>query len=146
MTSFRISSKLIQAAILCCGVCSMAFSQSFLTELQSEHNPIKRSNMALTFANSAFENAHDFYGKGEFDQGDAQLENMTKALNECVASLAIARKARLYKKAEMNVADLQRRMQGLLDDIQLQRRGWAEQTARRLDEIHDKLLEGVMRK
>lgn len=146
MSRLRISSKLIRAAILFCGVCSLAFSQSFLAELQSEHNPIKRSNMALTFADSAFQTAHEFYSKGEFDQGDAQLEYMTKALNACVASLAIARKGRFYKKAEMNVADLQRRMQGLLDDIQLPRRGWAEQTARRLDEIHDKLLEGVMRK
>jgi hypothetical protein len=44
------------------------------------------------------------------------------------------------------VALLQRRMQGLLDDIALQQRGWAEYTQRKLDKLHDKLLDGVMRK
>ena len=71
---------------------------------------------------------------------------MTKALDACLGSLEVAHKARYYKKAEIRVALLQRRMSGLLDDIELPRRGWAEQTSRKLDEIHDKLLAGAMRK
>jgi len=144
--SVVVSKRLIETGFLFLACCSIAFSQSFLAELRSEHNPVKRSTMALSFADIAFENAHEFYTNGDFEKGDAQLEYMTNALNECVASLAIARKGRFYKKAELNVADLQRRLQGLLDDIALPRRGWAEQTSRRLDDIHDKLLDGVMRK
>jgi hypothetical protein len=71
---------------------------------------------------------------------------MTTALNECVQSLVRARKAKFYKKAELKVSNLQRRLDGILLDLQLQERGWAEYTQRRLDEIHDKLLSGVMRK
>jgi hypothetical protein len=41
---------------------------------------------------------------------------------------------------------LQRRMASLLDDIDLPRRGWAEQTNRELETIHDRLLAGAMRK
>jgi hypothetical protein len=37
-------------------------------------------------------------------------------------------------------------MKGLVDDLSIQQRGWAEYTERKLDDIHDKLLEGVMRK
>ncbi len=146
MNAFIKSGRLIEAGLLIAACASTAFSQSFLAELQLERNPVKRSTMALNFADTAFDNARDFYTKGEFDKGDAQLEDMTHALHECVVSLGAAHKARFYKKAELNVASLQRRMQGLLDDISVQRRGWAEQTSRRLDEIHDKLLDGVMRK
>jgi hypothetical protein len=86
------------------------------------------------------------YAKGEIQKGDAALENMTSALNSCVDSLAVMNKARLYKKAELKVAYLQRRMTSLKEEVDVQQRGWAEFTARKLEEIHDKVLAGVMRK
>ncbi len=126
---------------------SSCYAQSFIAELKTtEHNPARRSEKALVLADSAFDNARDFYNKGEVDKGDAQLDDMTKALDFCVESLQEARKAKYYKKAELKVALLQRRMSSLLDDIDVQERGWAEQTNRALDQIHDKLLAGVMKK
>ncbi|MBV8809297.1 MAG: hypothetical protein JO033_11545 [Acidobacteriaceae bacterium] len=125
---------------------SCAPAQSFIAELSTEHDPGRRSQRALVLADSAFDDARDYYNKGDFDKGDASLEAMTGALNVCVESLQAARKAKFYKKAEMNVALLQRRMSSLLEDIDLQERGWAEQTNRTLDQIHDKLLAGVMGK
>jgi hypothetical protein len=121
-------------------------AQSFLTELQSQHDPGKRSDMALNFATESFDMARDYYVKGEIQKGDAALENMTSALNSCVDSLAVMNKARLYKKAELKVAYLQRRMASLQEEVNIQQRGWAEFTARKLEEIHDKVLAGVMRK
>jgi DNA gyrase/topoisomerase IV subunit B len=138
--------RLVEVTLLIVTCASVVRAQSLLSELKAEHDPGRRSELALDFADTAFDSAHNFYNKGEIDKGDAQLEDMTNALNECVVSLAVAHKAKFYKKAELKVAYLQRRMQGLLDDIQLQQRGWAEQTQRKLDEIHDKLLDGVMRK
>ncbi len=129
--------------LICGGVME---AQSFLAELRAEHNPAKRSEMALAFADEAFDNARELYGKGQIQAGDAQLENMTNVLRECVASLQEAHKSRYYKKAELKVASLQRRLQGLLDDLSVEQRGWAEYTGRKLDEIHDKLLNGVMGK
>ncbi|HEX4773813.1 MAG TPA: hypothetical protein VH351_23470 [Bryobacteraceae bacterium] len=123
-----------------------ASAQSFLTELRAEPNMARRAEKALQLANSAFEGAHELYDKGRVHEGDAQLDDMTAALNECVQSLEQIHKPALYKKAELNVATLQRKMNGLLDDIALQERGWAEYTSRKLEGIHDKLLEGVMRK
>jgi len=123
-----------------------AAQQSFMTELEAERDPARRSEKALMFADTAFDNARAFYTKGEIKNGDAELEKMTNALKECVGSLERARKARFYKKAELKVAFLQRRMQGLLEDLSVQERGWAEYTQRKLDEIHDKLMDGVMRK
>jgi hypothetical protein len=123
-----------------------ASAQSVLAELKTEHNPSKRSEMALTFADQLFDNAKDSYGKGEITKGDADLESMTKVLNACIESLAAANKSKSYKRAEMKVAHLQRRLSDLVNDMSIQERGWAEYTSRKLDEIHDKLLNGVMRR
>ena len=68
------------------------------------------------------------------------------ALNECVSSLQAAHKSKFFKKPELRVALLQRRLQTLLDDIGIEERGWAEYTARKLNEVHDKLLSGAMGK
>jgi hypothetical protein len=124
----------------------MAASQSLISEIKAEHDPAKRSEKALSFADMEFDSAREDYNKGLIHKGDADLEEMMTALEECLASLDTARKAKYYKKAEMNVALLQRRMQALLEDIALQERGWAEYTQRTLDQLHDKLLDGVMRK
>jgi hypothetical protein len=125
---------------------SLVNSQSSLADLKAEHDPAKRCKKALIFAGVAFDNADEFYAKGEIEKGDAQLEYMTNALNECVGSLTAARKPTLYKKTELKVAYVQRRMQGLLDGIAVQNRGWAEYTERKVEEIHDRLLAGVMNK
>ena len=125
---------------------SLPAQEALLTELRSEHDPFKRSDKALTFADTLFEQARDFYDKGDVHSGDAQLENMTKALKECVQSLTSANKSRYFKKAELHVATLQRRMQGLVDDLSLNDRGWAEFTQRKMDEIHEELLLGAMKK
>jgi hypothetical protein len=125
---------------------SVLNAQSFLPDLRAVRDPAKRSERALAFADAAFDNARGFYAKGEIENGDAQLDDMTSALTECVRSLAVARKPQLYKKAELKVAFLQRHMQALVSDIELQKRGWAVYTERKLDEIHDKLLDGVIRK
>ena len=137
---------LVQLSLLFATFVATGCAQSSLSELKAQHDPGKRSEMALNFADSAFDNARDFYSKGEIDKGDAQLEDMTNALNECVVSAETAHKARFFKKAEQNVALLQRRIKTLMDDLEFQKRGWAEYTNRKLEEIHDKLLAGVMAK
>jgi site-specific recombinase len=143
---FRRQNGMYSAALLLCLLACGASAQSLLADLTLEHDPLRRSDKALEFAGAAFDNARVFYTRGEIEKGDAELDDMTKALNQCVASLQVAHKSKFYKKAELKVAYLQRRMQGLMDDIELQKRGWAEYTQRKLDEIHEKLLDGVMRK
>jgi hypothetical protein len=121
-------------------------AQSTITELKAEHDPVRRSEKAVTLAEQSFDNARTFYDKGEIQRGDAQLEVMMNALNECASSLDLVHKSKFYKKPEMRVAYLQRRLSGLLEDLGIQERGWAEYTQRKLEEVHDKLLDGVMRK
>ncbi len=128
-------------------LCGAAGAQSLVTTtINQERDPGKRSELALSLADESFDNARGFYGKGATEKGDAALENMTTALDVCVQSLAVSNKVKFYKRAELKVAYLQRRMSGLLEELSVSERGWAEQTKRRLEEIHDKILDGVMRK
>ena len=136
----------MQLSLLAAAVAVSASAQSFLAELNSEHDPGKRAEMALSFADELFDSARTDYQKGDVHDGDAMLDKMTAALKACVDSVAVANKPKFYKKAEMKVATLQRRLSGLMDDISVTERGWAEQTSRRVEEIHSKLLDGVMRK
>ncbi len=138
--------RLFGLSLLFAACASVVSAQSLLEDLKAEPNPATRSKMALAIAEAAFDHAHGFYGEGEIDNGNAQLEDMTNALNVAVSSLAAAHKWPLNKKVELKVARLQRRLQGLVDDISLPQRGWAEYTERKLDEIHDRLLEQVIKK
>jgi DNA gyrase/topoisomerase IV subunit B len=140
------ASKLIQFALLFVIISSVMHAQSLLGEINQEHNPGKRAELALSLADESFDDARGFYDKGAMEKGDAALENMTNALNACVQSLAVSNKPKFYKRAELKVAYLQRRMNDLLEEMSVQRRGWAEQTKRRLEAIHDKILNGVMSK
>jgi DNA gyrase/topoisomerase IV subunit B len=123
-----------------------AWGQSFIAEIKAEHDPGKRVQMALDFADQSFDTARDYYNKGFIHKGDEHLDYMTAALRECLDALQESHKAKFYKKAEMNVADLERRLGDLVTDISVPDRGWAEYTSRKVDELHDKMLEGVMRK
>jgi hypothetical protein len=138
--------RLVELSLLILTFASSVSAQSFLAELNLEHDPAKRSELALTYAGELFDSARDLYHKGEIEKADAELESMTKALNACIDSLAAANKARFYKKAELRVAAMQRRLAGVTENLGIQERGWAEYTGRKLEEIHDKLLNGVMRK
>jgi hypothetical protein len=138
--------RVLELSLLILAFAGTVPGQSFLAELKMQHDPAKRSEMALGFADELFDNAQSSYGKGQISKGDADLESMTKALNACLDSLAAANKSRSYKKAELKVAYLQRRLSDLVNNMGIQERGWAEYTSRKLDEIHDKLLNGVMRK
>ena len=140
------STQMLGLGMLIVAFAGSVSAQSFLAELKTERNPSKRSEMALTFADQLFDNAKDSYGKGEISKGDADLESMTKVLNACLESLVTANKSKSYKKAELKVAHLQRRLSDLVNDMNISERGWAEYTSRKLDEIHDKLLNGVMRR
>jgi hypothetical protein len=125
----------------------MAAQLSADQRLQAESNPRKRAELALICASNAFDDATRFYEKGDVHQGDAELDDMTKDLNECLGSLREAHKGgNSYQKAELKVASLQRRLHDLIANIAIANRGWAEQTERAVDGIHDQLLLGAMKR
>jgi hypothetical protein len=123
-----------------------AQSKSAVESVNSEPDPSRRADRALSLAETAFTDARAAYDKGQIKAGDQHLDEMIKLLNVCTASLDAAHKSRNYRPAEIRVKSLMRRMKTLIVDLSVDDRGWAEYTARQLDEIHDKLLSGAMKK
>jgi hypothetical protein len=121
-------------------------SKSAVESVNSEPDPSRRADRALSLAETAFNDARAGYDKGQIKLGDQHLDEMIKLLNVCTASLEAAHKSHNYKAAEIRVKSLMRRMKTLIDDLSVDDRGWAEYTARQLEEIHDKLLSGAMKK
>jgi hypothetical protein len=114
--------------------------------LNSEPDPSRRAERAVSLAEGAFAEARVEYDKSQIKTGDQHLDEMIKLLNVCVSSLEAAHKSRNYRPAEIRVKGLMRRMKTLIGDLSVDDRGWAEYTARQLEGIHDKLLSGAMKK
>ncbi len=92
--------KLIEWTIIFSFV-SCASAQSFMAELTTEHDPGRRSQKALLLADSAFDNARDYYNKGDVNKGDASLDNMTQALTACIESLQQAQKGEILQESRV---------------------------------------------
>src|SRR5947209_20269584 len=88
-------------------------------DVKEERDPARRSDKYLAAAETAFDSARTAYTKDNAHEGDADLDEMMSDLQNCVAALDSAHKSRLYKRAEMRVATLQRRLQSLLDEISI---------------------------
>ncbi len=137
--------KLLQSALFVLMAAQLTFGRQ-IPELDSEPDLVKRSQRALVMADSFFEDARQAYTSNEIKKGDTRLEEMTKALNVCVAALNAVHKSRLFKPAEMRVMTLSRRLHTLVGDLSVDDRGWAEYTERQVEAVHEKLLLGVMKK
>jgi hypothetical protein len=114
--------------------------------IENISDPARRADRALFVAENSFNDARAAYDRGQIKLGDRHLDEMIQQLDLCLSALEAKHKSRSYKSAEIHVAGLMRRLRALIDDLSVDDRGWAEYTARRLADIHDKLLNGVMRK
>jgi hypothetical protein len=123
-----------------------ATGESLPPEVTSERNPGKRSEIAIDFADKAFDQARSFYQSGDIAHGESQLNLVATLADECFTSAQESHKAKYYKRDEMKVSTLTRRVRSFADDLGYEQREKASLLASHLDEIHDKLLRGVMGK
>ena len=86
------------------------------------------------------------YLAGNSKQGDSDMQAVETLADECLSSVEQANKYRYWKRAELKVRQLTRRVETLSDDLGYDERGKAQELRAHLDRIHDKLLAGVMRK
>jgi uncharacterized protein YciU (UPF0263 family) len=115
-------------------------------EVRAEHNPGKRSEVAIELADRSVDQARAYFAAGDVKRGDSELALIGSLANECYNSTLEAHKSKYWQRAEMKVAALHRRIHSLLEELDFEERGKAAELAAQLDEIHDKLLAGVMGK
>lgn len=115
-------------------------------EVLSEHNPGRRSEIAVDTADRSVDQARADYKAGRQRQGEEELDLISRLADECLSSTEEAHKSKYWKKSEMRIAALNRRVRSFADELDYDQRDKANKLAAHLDSIHDKLLAGVMRK
>ena len=128
-------------------VLALAFD---LASVKSEPNLEKRSELALTNANTALDSARDAYGQGDLDKTQANLDEVLDSVDIAYQALSDTgkdpRKDRFFKRAELRTRELIRRLEGLGQTMSIADRGTVDKVRDRVSQIHDNLLKGIMSK
>src|SRR5262245_36578165 len=93
-----------------------------LAAVKSEPNLEKRSDRALDNANVALDAARDAYNNGDYDQSQAQLDEVGASVDLAYESLTQTgkdprRSPKWFKRAELRTRELLRRLEGLRDTV-----------------------------
>lgn len=125
---------------------SLSASSDLPVEVTGERNPGKRSEIAIDAAERSLDQARAHYQAGQEQQGEDQLDLISKLADECLSSTEQARKSKFWKKSELRIAALNRRVRSFAEELSYNQRDKANQLAAHLDSVHEKLLAGVMKK
>lgn len=121
-----------------------------IAALKSEPDLEKRSELALANADHQVDAARDAYQGGDLKKMEVALEEIRDSVNLSAESLEQAHKKarnnKYYKRAELKVRALLRRLSGLRDEVSVEDRTQIEAVRQRLQEVHDQLLAQIMSK
>ncbi|MGI8742911.1 MAG: hypothetical protein ACR2NN_10140 [Bryobacteraceae bacterium] len=121
-----------------------------IAALKSEPDLEKRSELALANADRQVDAARDAYQGGDLKRMQAALEEIRDSVNLSAESLEQAHKKarnnKYYKRAELKVRALLRRLSGFHDEVSAEDRKEIEAVRQRLQEVHDQLLAQIMSK
>lgn len=123
---------------------------SSLSDVKTEPNPEKRSELALQNANRAIDDARAAYDAGDMPKTDAQLNEVRESVNVSLEALESSgkkpRNSKYYKHAEIRLREMLRRLSGFRDEMSVEDRKPLDDAAARLQEVHDRLLSAIMSK
>ncbi len=110
----------------------------------------KRSELALANADRQVDVAREAYRGGELKKMEAALDELRESANLSLESLKQANKKarnnKYYKRAELKIRALLRRLSGLRDEVGLDDRKPVEAVRERLQEVHEQVLVSIMSK
>lgn len=122
-----------------------------LAALKSDPNLEKRSDKALQYAALDVDEARDSYNAGKVREAKQALQEVREAVDFSYESLKETGKdprkhSKYFKRAEVKLRELLRRLHGLSDEWSVVDRPAFEPVVTRLQEVHDELLTGIMGK
>jgi hypothetical protein len=119
-----------------------------LAALKSEPDPNRRSELALLHADEKIDEAKQAYEAGNESAEAAAIQEVSDSVALCYSSLEQAhgapRKSRYYKRAELRVSALMRRLNGFRDEVSFDFRPHVDEALKKLSDIHDELLTDIM--
>jgi hypothetical protein len=121
-----------------------------VSSIKTEPNLERRSDLAIENANLAIDNARAAYQAGDTKKTEAQLNEVRESVDLSLESLENSRKKPRnnshYKKAELRIGKLLRRLSGFRDEMSVDDRKPLDDVVTRLQEVHDRLLSEIMSK
>ncbi len=121
-----------------------------LAAVKSEPDLNRRSELALTLADEAIDEARQAYEAGNAAAEAADMKAVADSVALCYASLeqthGAPRKSKYYKRAELKVSALMRRLNGFRDEVSYDFRPNVEVALKKLSDIHDELISDIMSK
>jgi hypothetical protein len=121
-----------------------------LGPVKAEPDLQKRLELALSNADQEIDAARDAYKAGDVGKLSAALEEVRDSVNLSFESLEERHKKprndKYYKRAELKVRSLLRRLASFSDEVDLDERKKVEAVRQRLQEVHDQLIAAIMRK
>ena len=121
-----------------------------LSDVKSEPNLERRSDLALQNANRAIDEARAAYQAGDISKADVQLNEVRESVDVVLDALENSgkkpRNSKYYKQAEIKLRQMLRRLAGFRDEMSVEDRKPLDDAATRLQEVHDRLLSEIMSK
>lgn len=124
---------------------------SELAALKTDPNLEKRAEKALQYAAVDLDEARENYSAGKIREAKGALQEVREAVDFSYESLKETGKdprkhPKYFKRAEVKLRELLRRLHGLSDEWSVVDRPAFEPVVARLQEVHDDLLAGIMGK
>lgn len=121
-----------------------------LAAAKAEPDPDRRSELALTNADQDIDAARQAWTGGDLQAMASALKDIRQSVELCSDSLHQSREnprhSKYYKRSELKIMFLLRRLKTLRDDVDVENRDAVETVIHRLQEIHDELLTDIMTK
>lgn len=121
-----------------------------LASVKLETDPQRRSELALANADRNIDVAREAYQAGDLGKMKAALNEVEESVNLSAESLEQthkhARNNKYYKRAELKVRALSRRLASFRDEVAVDDRKQVEEVHQRLQQVHDKLISDIMSK
>jgi len=124
----------------------LAFADMAALKLEPDLN--RRSELALINADEKMDAARQAYQAGDQSAQDAAIKEVAESVTLSYQSLeqthGAPRKSRYYKRAELKVSALMRRLSGFRDEVSFDFRPNVDAVLKQLSDIHDELLGDIM--
>jgi len=121
-----------------------------LAAVKAEPDLNHRSELALMNAEEKLDAARLAYEAGNETAEAADIQEVADSVELCYDSLeqtrGAPRKSRYYKRAELKVSALMRRLSGFRDDVSYEFRPKVDVVLKKVSDIHDSLLSDIMSK
>ncbi|HVT92095.1 MAG TPA: hypothetical protein VHD76_04580 [Bryobacteraceae bacterium] len=115
-----------------------------LGSVKAEPDPNKRSELAIENANAALDEARVASQAGDEAKLNAALREISESAEVCYGSLKASgekpHRSKYYKRAELRLRKLLRRLSGFVDELPLEQRAPAAEAQQAVQTIHDRIL------